>query len=188
VKVSAELIAECKRNKRKAQFELYKVCYAFMMQICLRYNPVDADAHAALNESFLKVYTKIDQYNEHVPFALWIRRITINTCIDHFRKRKTELYASFQNIDDGPIASISHISNDADLSLDAEALRAMIRQLPAVSQQVFNLVILDGYPYEEVAELLDITVATCRWHVHFSRKTLQEQLVEVSSESKSKAV
>ncbi|MEQ9188812.1 MAG: RNA polymerase sigma factor [Cryomorphaceae bacterium] len=186
--VSAELIAACKQNKRKAQFELYKVCYALMMQICLRYNPVDADAQVALNESFLKVCTKIDHYKEHVPFALWIRRITINTCIDQFRKRNTEIDTTFQDIDDHSITSISSASNDADLSLDAEALRAMIRQLPAVSQQVFNLVVLDGYPYEEVAELLDITVGTCRWHVHFSRKTLQAQLEGVSSESKSKAV
>lgn len=188
MKVSAELIAECKRNKRKAQFELYKICYAFMMQICLRYNPVDADAQVALNESFLKVCTKIDQYKAHVPFALWIRRITINTCIDHFRKRATEIDAGFQSIEDSRITTNGHTSNEADLSLDADALRAMIRQLPPISQQVFNLVILDGYPFEEVASMLNITIATCRWHVHFSRKTLQGQLEEVSSESKSKAI
>ncbi len=67
-------------------------------------------------------------------------------------------------------------SNEGSQSMDAESLRSLIRSLPSVSQKVFNMAVLDGFPYNEVAKSLEISEATCRWHVHFARKTLQTML------------
>ena len=64
--------------------------------------------------------------------------------------------------------------NLAEEEMNAKSLRALVKSLPPISQQVFNLCVIDGYDYAEVAVLLNVSEATCRWHVHFSRKKLQE--------------
>ncbi|MEZ4721083.1 MAG: RNA polymerase sigma factor [Flavobacteriales bacterium] len=175
MKVSEDLILRCSRDERKAQFELYRECYGQMMQICLRYQKNRDDAQAILNEAFLKVCDKIGTYKAEVPFEFWMRRITINTCIDNYRKNKAKNeHIDHQDVSENYWASKMTTVNTAETEMNAESLRALINSLPPISQQVFNLCVLDGYEYAEVAEMLSISEATCRWHVHFSRKKLQE--------------
>lgn len=173
--IKKELIKRCLKGERKAQFELYKVCYGPMMRICLRYQNDDQEAMHVLNQAFLNICTKLEQYREEVAFESWVKRITINACIDEYRKNKkrNDQTRSLQEHDNNS-NSIATSFNLADLELNAEFLRNLIRSLPKTSQQVFNLVVLDGYTYEEVSSLLDLNETTCRWHVHHARKTLQE--------------
>lgn len=183
VNVDKSLIDKCIKQERKAQFELYKQCYAFMMKICLRYHKNDEDAKEIVNQAFLKVCDHLEKYESKAPFALWLRRITINTVIDNFRRNKKHKdhleYSDFEQ----PPPSGNHVSfNEGAQDLDADALRAMIRTLPETSQQIFNLCILDGYSYEEVADMLQVSEATCRWHVFNSRKVLRT-MIEKSSKT-----
>lgn len=175
VHVDSSVIEGCIRGERKAQFELYKACYATMLKICMRYQRNNEDARALVNQAFLKVCDHIGRYKKEVPFEFWIKRITINTVIDDYRKnrKKNEWFDSHDMSERYWEAKMSD-TNMGDAELNAESLRALIRTLPPMSQQVFNLCVLDGYDYSEVAKMLHITDATCRWHVHFSRKKLQE--------------
>ncbi len=186
--IDKSLIDRCIKQERRAQFELYKQCYAFMMKICLRYQKNDDDAKAIVNQSFLKVCDKLETYESKAPFSLWLRRITINTVIDEFRKNKKHKdNLDYTDFDYFPPTN-EHVSfNEGAQQLDAETLRTMIRTLSETSQQVFNLCILDGYSYEEVADMLQITEATCRWHVFNSRKLLKE-LIENASITDKKLV
>lgn len=183
VDIKKELIKRCLKGERKAQFELYKACYGPMMRVCLRYQNDDQEAMHVLNQAFLNVCTKLSQYRDEVVFESWVKRITINACIDEYRKNKkrNDQTQSLTEQDYNTI-SIAPSFNIADQELNAEFLRNLIRSLPKTSQQVFNLVVLDGYSYEEVSDLLDVNETTCRWHVHHARKTLQEML---QSEDKS---
>lgn len=175
MQVTKALIQQCIDGERRAQFELYKECYALMMSICLRYQNNAEDAKALVNEAFLKVCDKIDTYRDDVPFELWIRRITINTSIDNYRKNKKK-NERFNTEDTSESYWESKMSetNLAEKEMNAESLRMLIRTLPPISQQVFNLCVLDGYDYAEVSEMLGVSESTCRWHVHFARKKLQE--------------
>jgi RNA polymerase sigma factor (sigma-70 family) len=175
--VEKSLIERCIKEERKAQFELYKACYGLMMQVCLRYQKNKEDAQALTNEAFLKVCDKIGTYREEVPFENWVRRITINTSIDQFRKNKNkEAHSDTQDTSESYWESKMTDVNLAEEEMNAESLRALIKALPPISQQVFNLCVLDGYDYEEVSKMLEMTESTCRWHVHFARKKLQEMI------------
>jgi RNA polymerase sigma-70 factor (ECF subfamily) len=88
--VDQELIQLCKKEDRRAQFNLYKQCYGILMAVCLRYERNKEDAEELVNMGFLKIVTKLDKYNSSIPFEAWIRRIMINTVIDEFRRRKKE--------------------------------------------------------------------------------------------------
>ena len=89
MKITDDLITRTKKGERKAQFELYRECYGLMMKICLRYQKDNDSAKDLVNQAFLKICSNIDQFNGSAPFEQWMKRVTINMCIDEYRKNKT---------------------------------------------------------------------------------------------------
>jgi len=179
--VEKSLLEGCQNNERRAQFELYHKCYGILMGICLRYQRNSSDAEELLNMGFLKIVTKLDKYNDGIPFEAWIRRIMINTIIDEFRKNKKAKaaieYTDFNGVHENK--SVSY--NEADMNFEAEELELMIQSLPPVSQKVFNMHVLDGYSHKEIAEKMEISVGTSKWHVSNARKILRGLLEEAKS-------
>ena len=82
MKVSVQLIADCKRGNRRAQFQLYQSCFSTLMSVCMRYLKDEQAAAGVLNIGFLKILKNLDKYQSHGPFEAWIRRVMINTVID----------------------------------------------------------------------------------------------------------
>lgn len=148
------------------------------MGICLRYERNREDAEALLNMGFLKIFTNMDKYQDHVPFEAWARRIMINTIIDNFRKNKKYI-EKIEVREDSDLDFNSRVSfNEADLHFDAEVLENMIRELPTISQKVFNMHVIDGFSHKDVAEMLGMSVGTSKWHVSNARKILKEKLIK----------
>src|SRR5436190_19012081 len=88
--IQPQLIALCIKQDRKAEYELYKVCYSYLMSICMRYSRDKDSASEALNRGYLKILTNLSGYKPEIPFKAWIRRIMVNTLIDEYRKNKRE--------------------------------------------------------------------------------------------------
>lgn len=175
--VDKQLLEACVKRDRKAQFLLYKKCYGILMSVCLRYKRNREDAAGLVNICFLKVLQKIEKYNETASFEAWIRKIMVNTIIDEYRKEKKALesmeYSDFQN----NTYYNQHIDfNIADRHFDAEELEIMLKELPPVSRQVFNLFAIDGYGHKEISEMLNISEGTSKWHVNFARTKLKEMI------------
>lgn len=86
--VELDLITACINKERRAEYELYKRTYSYLMSICFRYVNSKDDASEMLNIGFMKIITNLHKYKPEVPFKMWARRIMINTLIDEFRKKK----------------------------------------------------------------------------------------------------
>lgn len=175
--IDAQLLQSCIKKERKAQYLLYKQYFSFLMSVCIRYKKNEEEARAILNMGFLKILNNIGKYSTHIPFEAWIRRIMINTIIDEYRKYKKEKdtfeYTNFEKID----YYNDHINlNQADLNFDAEDLEAFIKELPPLSQKVFNLFAIDGYSHKEISTMLEINVGTSKWHVSNARKILKQRI------------
>ena len=169
-----ELIAGCKDGNRQAQEKLYRNFYRAMMNLCLRYTKNDMDAMEALNTGFYKVFKNIQRYDPaQSSLYTWIRTIVINSCLD--------LASSKENIIQ-PVAltavTETEIEPDIISKLSAAHLLEMIRILPAATQAVFNLFIMEGYSHKEIAGLLKISEGTSKWHVSDARKRLQIMINE----------
>ena len=178
--IDKELIAACRREERKAQNELHRLCYGFLMGICLRYEKNKDDAAALLNLAFFKILTRLDQYKDNVPFEAWAKRVTINTLIDEFRKKNKDQHQFVESFDHSLPLSFMDF-NEADQRFDAEDLERMIRDLPEMSQKVFNLYIVDGYNHKEIGEMLHISEGTSKWHLFTARKTLKETILQITN-------
>jgi len=167
------LIERCNANDRIAQECLYKYFYADMFRVCQRYTTHPHEALTILNDAFLKVFRSIGQYETGKgTLNAWVKTIVINTAIDFTRKQKKEAYVI--HIDQ------IHEQGDEDFILSyrwkREELLHHFKMLPAVTRLVINLFAFDGYTHKDIAELLNITETTSRWHLAEARKRLRSSM------------
>ena len=111
--IPKDILKKCRKNDRRAQFELYELCYPTLMSVCLRYEKNKESAEELLNLAFFKILTKLDKYAPNVPFEAWIRRVAINTIIDEFRKKSRDKHMFLEKLEGSiPIANMNY--NEAD--------------------------------------------------------------------------
>ena len=165
------LIQGCKRNDRDSQRLLYQHYYSYALAICLRYSRSTAEAKEVVNDGFLKVFDKIDQYNVTLPFKAWLRKIMINASIDQYRK---ELKHAHQ----APVerAQLMHSQPEAVSNLSHEELIALVQKLTPAYRAVFNLYVIDGYTHREIGKLLNIAEGTSKSNLVKARENLRSML------------
>ena len=175
--IQQELIESCIKRERKAEYELYKITFSYLMSICIRYTRNSDKAKEVLNMGFLKVLNNLKKYDSTVPFKPWIRKIMINTLINEYKKEKIHSqniqYVEQYYENDG----FSEI-NQAITRIDAQQVYHFIEQLPPATQQVFNLYFIDGYKHREIADMLEITEGTSKWHLNSAKEKLKTMLLE----------
>ena len=185
MQISRQLLLDCKRKDRKAQFALYKSCFQVLMRVCVRYKRNEDEAAAVLNEGFLKILNNLDKYDEKAPFEAWIKRIMINTIIDEFRKnRKVKELVEYTNFEEEERYAEQYDMNTADQIFDAADIEAMIQTLPPVTQKVFNLYAVDGFTHKDIGNMLDISDGTSKWHLSSARKKLKEMMLKKTNASR----
>jgi RNA polymerase sigma-70 factor (ECF subfamily) len=143
------------------------------------------DVKMLVNESFLKAFTKIDSYENSIPFTYWLRRIMINTCIDHLRKYKKEKYTVPIELENEYAA----VQQNADISevegkIEAAYLHQILELVPNTSRKVFFLFVLEGYSHKEIATMLEINEGTSKWHVNNTRTILKKHLLHLDAKNK----
>ncbi len=169
-KQDSRLVKRCKANERSAQEDLYKLFYAEMLRLCYRYLKSNELSGEALNTGFLKVFQNISTFDmQKGDLGVWIRTIMVRTCIDLGRKE-----AKFQETGNGDEETAAlFITPEILDKLYAQDLIKVIRLLPAATQLVFNLSVIEGYSHKEIGEQLQISESTSRWHLSEAKKQLR---------------
>ncbi|MEK6616133.1 MAG: sigma-70 family RNA polymerase sigma factor [Bacteroidota bacterium] len=180
--IELDLITACVNRERKSEYKLYKMTYSYLMSICFRYGHTNSGERAQemVNIGFLKILNNLDKYRPEIPFKTWIRKVMINILIDEFRKEKQ--HKKHLNYMENYQESSSYSeANNAVTQMNVDQIHALIQQLPPASQKVFNLFVIDGYGHKEIADMLDISEGTSKWHLNFSRNKLKELLEKINS-------
>lgn len=166
-----ELIRGCLRGSAQCQRQLYDQFAGKMYAVCLRYARSSSDAADILQEGFVKVFTKLDQFQFQGSFEGWIRRIMINTALRTYQRQRFDYETSgHENLPEAPVEP------DALASLSEAELLRLISRLPDGYRVVFNMVAIEGYSHAEVADLLGIQESTSRSQLTKARRWLCEQL------------
>jgi RNA polymerase sigma factor (sigma-70 family) len=143
-----------------------------MMSLCVRYTKNEIDARSILNTGFLKVFRNIHLFDPaKATFYTWIRTIVVNCCLDHIKIQQGSVIT-----DELQDATEVHIEPEINAKLNGKELLSLIRNLPAATQAVFNLYIMEGYGHKEIGMLLQISEGTSKWHLSEARKNLKLQL------------
>lgn len=172
-----DLLLYCIANKRESQKELYQKYYGFVLSIALRYCGGVEEAEEVANDSFYKFFNSLKNFdtnstNIEASVVAWIKRITVNTAIDHQRKyNKLQLQVSLDSdAKDGFYGQ--EVAQVID-KMGFDEILKLVQQLSPTYKTVFNLYVIDGMKHEEIAQLLNISVGTSKSNLSKARANLQ---------------
>jgi RNA polymerase sigma-70 factor (ECF subfamily) len=164
-----DLIDGCIRGDRKKQQELYNRFAPKMYAVCLRYAGNSEEAEDILQEGFIKVFKKIESFRREGSFEGWIRRIFVNTAIEHFR-RKTYL----QPITEKEESTVETKYLSVLDNLAEKDIINLVQQLSPGYRTVFNMYVVEGYTHKQISELLGISEGTSKSQLSRAKIILQE--------------
>lgn len=163
-----QIINDCKKNNSKAQEQLYQLFSKKFFGVCLKYSSNYADAQDNLQDGFLIIFRKIDQFNGKGSFEGWAKRVMINNALQKF-KGVRYLELTNENIPEDDVEI-------DDENVPIEYLMKIIQELPDQYRLVFSLYVLDGYSHKEIAETLQITTGTTKSNLSRARHILKEKI------------
>ena len=164
-----QLIENCKKNDAKAQSQIYKLYASKLFSLSLKYSRSRAEAEDNLQDAFVTIFQKIDQYKNKGSLEGWLKRITINTALQRYRS-----VGVFDIISEEQIEDVSIEMDDETIEIDY--LLQIIQELPDRYRLVFNLYALDDYSHKEIAEMLDISTGTSKSNLARARMILKEKI------------
>ncbi|RFS16254.1 RNA polymerase sigma factor [Emticicia sp. C21] len=175
-----ELLIASLKGDRKSQERLYRLFYGFAMGVCLRYNQNREEALEIVNDSFMKVFTKGEQYDasgrhSSYPFKAWFRRIIVNTALDYYRSQQKHYF--HENLNEA--YDVSSTESNALSQLNHDELLELVKRLPSGYKMVFNLFVIDGFSHEEIAQQLQISVGTSKSNLSRAREALRKMIMKI---------
>lgn len=171
-----DLIEGCKKGKHSAFEALYTKYAKRMMAIALRYANTTFEAEDIVQESFIKVFEKINSFESKGSFEGWLRRIVVNNAINNFHKTSKE--RDFENSSEVEIADEQEMPVLTDLT--TTDLMSSLKLLPLGYRTVFNLYVIENYSHKEIAELCKINEGTSRSQLAKAKVLLKEILIQHS--------
>ena len=171
-----ELIDKCKKGDRKAQEQLYRRFSNILFGICLKYSRNKTEAEDNLHDSFMVIFDKIGQFKSKGSFEGWLKRITINTVLQKYRKEEYLKVVS-ENVEEEEIIEVEH----SDISL--QTLLGYIQELPTKYRLTFNLYVLDGYSHKEISDQLGTSTGTSKSNLARARGILKDRIENQKSNS-----
>ena len=168
-----ETIQKCASGDRKAQTTLYNHFASKMYGVCLRYSKDSAEAEDNLQDGFIRVFLKIDQFGFKGSFEGWMRRIMVNTALEKFRKNN-HLFA----VEDMVVYENVQVAEETISSISADDLLKIIQELPPRYRMVFNLYAIEGYSHNEIAKLMNINEGTSKSNLSRARTILQKKVID----------
>jgi RNA polymerase sigma factor (sigma-70 family) len=168
------LLEGCLANNRKAQEALYRQFYGFAMTIALRYSRDEHDAADIMSHAFVKIFKSIKTFDPSKgSLHAWIKKIVVNEGLDHIKSRSRFSHdVELETVPEPPV------NNNILEEMGAEEIMNLIKRLPPATHAVFVLYAVEGYNHREIAEQLNISEGTSKWHLSEARKTLQKQILE----------
>ncbi len=150
-----------------------------MYAVALRMCGNAEDAQDCLQEAMLRVYRAISGFKGQSSFATWVYRITMNTCLDELRKRKNRPNTSLDSLVDSGWSPADEDDTPEKHALRVEvraSLQGFIKELPEDMRSAIVLRDIEGYAYEEIAQMLDTNVGTIKSRISRGREKLREKI------------
>jgi RNA polymerase sigma factor (sigma-70 family) len=166
-----DLIDRCREGRRDAQFELYRLYSRAMYNTCLRMAQNPHDAEDILQSVFVEVFSKLESFRHESSIGAWIKRITVNKCINFLKSRRLafqELTAMNDRAEDQ--------APETETSYTVEKINRAVAELPEGYRVVFSLYAIEGYDHEEISQILNISEATSKSQYSRAKAKLRDML------------
>ena len=171
--IHRDIIELSKAGNSQAQFQLYQLYAKAMYNICYRIMNSREEAEDMLQESFTEAFMKIDTFRFESAFGAWLKRITVNKCINALKKRKAEMVYT-----DAMPVSVYEEEDFDPRGLTVEQVQHALEEMPEGYRLVFSLFLLEGYDHGEIAQILGISESTSKSQYARARQKIQQILIQ----------
>lgn len=172
-----DLVQECVKSNPAAQKVLYERYYSRMLALCLRYSDSKDDAKDSLHDGFILLFSKIESYSGKGSFEGWMRRVFVNNMLMKFRKR--DVFKESVSVDD--VTWNVPVKEDVFEKIGSKNIIKLISQMPQGYKVVFNMIVIEGYSYKEVAQKLNVSEVSVRSQLSRGRMWLKERILKMDN-------
>jgi RNA polymerase sigma factor (sigma-70 family) len=174
----SDIIQGCLEGNPRMQEQLYKQYAPKMYAVCLRYSGQPDDAQDILQDGFVKVYRNLSRFRGDGSFEGWMRRIFVNTAIEHYRK-SVKMYPVTETQEN----NVEDREWNAFEKLSVKDLMNLIQELSPGYRTVFNLYVVEGYTHREIGEMLGISEGTSKSQLARAKAILQQMIIKQTKPS-----
>jgi len=171
------LLKSCMLGKQSAQLEIYNRYYKAMYNTAYRIVKHSAEAEDVMQESFLSAFTKLHTFKGDVAFGAWLKRIVINNSIYHYKKQQktnaVDLDDVMYKVEDNDAVASDH---NGYTELKAQKVMETMKSLKDNYRVSLTLHLIEGYDYEEISEIMNISYANCRTTISRAKESLRKKL------------
>ncbi len=173
--MEADLIRAAQAGDRDALIQLLRDIEKSVYRTAFYILKNEQDALDASQEALIRIYKKIDTYQEKAKFSTWVQRIVTNICIDHCRRRKESTSIDERDIS---LQDKADVEGEVELAYMAKDVREAINLLPDQHRTVIVLRYIQDFSYAEISEALQLPINTVKSHLFRARQHLQKLLPE----------
>ena len=158
--------------------EVYNRYYKAMYNTAFRIVKHTAEAEDVMQESFLNAFTKLHTFKGDVTFGAWLKRIVINNSIYHYKKQQKKKAVALDEVmyrveDDDGVA----LNNDGFTELKAQKVMETMKNLKDNYRVSLTLHLIEGYDYQEISQIMNISYANCRTTISRAKESLRKKLL-----------
>ena len=173
-----ELLEKCRRGDERAQMIIYNKYSRAMYNTALRIVKDYAEAEDIMQECFLKAFTKLESYEGTSTFGAWLKKIVVNQSINAYNKKIKYQEVSYND-------QFKHTADDtmgisSEEEKDNPKVKMILKTLDSLKDNYrvsLTLHLIEGYDYEEICEILNISYANCRTTISRAKESLRKKLM-----------
>ncbi|MEY8847773.1 RNA polymerase sigma factor [Psychroserpens sp. XS_ASV72] len=175
-----QLLQLCLSGDQHAQMEVYNRYYKAMYNTAFRIVNNSYEAEDIMQDSFLTAFTKLPSLKEMTTFGAWLKRIVINNSIYHYKKQNKLNETSLDDVmykieDHSGIVEDNNYSN-----LKVQQVLETIKSLKDNYRMSLTLHLIEGYDYDEICDIMDISNANCRTMISRAKDSLRKKLTPLA--------
>lgn len=170
------LLQSCLKGTPSAQLEVYNRYYKAMYNISLRIVKKRDEAEDVMQESFLKAFSKLNTFKGEVAFGAWLKRIVVNDSIQHYRKKQRKNEVALEDVMYKVEDNEESVPDHAFAELKAQKVMETMARLKDNYRISLTLHLVEGYDYEEISQIMNMTYANCRTTVSRAKESLRKKL------------
>jgi RNA polymerase sigma-70 factor (ECF subfamily) len=181
--IEARLVHLTKQGDQQAFSELVDIYQNKLYQLGYRMLGNKQEAEDVVQETFLRVYLNLDQYQDKYKFSSWIFRIATNFCIDRLRQRKHVVSLDLplntnETNDHQPFVPRDEDTPEKQVILNETQayIQKKISLLPSQYKSIVILKYLNDFSVQEISEILHLPVGTVKVRLHRAREYLRTKI------------
>jgi RNA polymerase sigma-70 factor (ECF subfamily) len=179
--IDKSIIQRCKKNDKNAFAELFKFYQNYLFKLCYSYVQNEQEALDLMQEIYIKLYKNINKYDDKYPFHPWIRKVSVNTCLN--QKRKQVYFVSLSENEENlsledQLAAEEDTQQEVENHDMARIIKEHIYCLPEKQRMVIILRYYEDLSYDEISELLSIPLGTVKTDLYRAKKALKDRLYQ----------